>query len=537
MGLDAICLRAVLAELSGKLIGGRIEKIYQPTRDDVILQMHIPDGHVKLLLSAAPGRARAQLTEVERENPEKPPMFCMLLRKHLSGGKLTDIIQPYGDRVAEFVFESTSELGERRQRSLILECMGSRTNLILLDEDRRIIDCLRRVEGDIVSGKRAVMPGLFYEPVTANPRLSPLISREAEEIGAPADWGEQLWKMAESGQSTPTMLVRDGKPVDFSFMAITQYGPDTKLRIYDTYGELMDDFYVIRDRDERVRQQGQDLIRAVKNARERTERKLVKQRLNYEKSLDRDQLRRYGDLITSNMHLVQKGMSSIRVQDFYDPEGNEVEIPLDPLLKPQENAAKYYREYSKAKTAEKVLTEQLKAGEEDLNYLESVQDALSKAEGERDLQEIREELRETGFLRDTGRGKKKAKTSPAKCMEFQSSSGLRISVGKNNTQNDRLTTRQAGKDDIWLHTQKIHGSHVILWCDGKEPDDVSLSEAAALAAWFSQGRESGKVAVDYTPVKNVKKPSGAKPGMVIYNTCNTVNVVPDPEIPKKLRLK
>lgn len=537
MALDAICLSAVLHELRGVVIGGKIDKIHQPCRDEIMLAMRTGAGNVKLLLSASPNHPRPQLTTLNRENPAEPPMFCMLLRKHLTGGRLLDITQPPQERIAIFRFETLSELGDRQERKLVLECMGRRANLILLDEEERIVDCLRRVEGDVTTGKRAVLPGMFYHLPEPHPGLSPLIAREGEVRGEGADWGEKLLSAVEAGEYTPTVLLRDGRPVDFTFLSITQYGLETTLRTYETFGALMDDFYAAREQAERAKQKGQDLVKTVTTVRDRTVRKLTNQRRELEGTRDREHLRQLGDILTSNLHLMRKGMSTLRAVDYYDPDGAEVDIRLDPLLTPQQNAAKYYKEYNKAKKAESVLTLQIKKGEEDLEYLESVLEAIPRAEGERDLQEIRQELIDTGFARRPKKAKAREKRAASKPMEFRSTAGLRISVGKNNTQNDLLTTKQAGRGDIWLHTQKIHGSHVILWCDGKELDSQSLTEAAVLAAYFSQAREGHKVPVDYTPVKFVKKPAGAKPGMVVYTTYQTAYVTPDEGLARKLRVK
>ena len=273
------------------------------------------------------------------------------------------------------------------------------------------------------------------------------------------------------------------------------------------------------------------------NARDRVARKLGRQEKELEATFDRDRMRELGDIITSNLHAMEKGMTVLKTMDFYDPECKEVEIKLDPLLTPQQNAAKYYKEYNKAKTAEEMLTIQINKGERELEYLNSVLEAIALAEGERDLLEIRQELTDTGYLRRAKTAAKREKRVAGRPMEFRSTAGLRISVGKNNTQNDQLTAKQAGKWDIWFHTQKIHGSHVILWTEGREPDAQSLSEAAILAAYYSQAREGTKVPVDYTPVKYVKKPAGSRPGMVIYTTCQTAYVEPDGELAKKLRVK
>lgn len=575
MPLDALCLTAVAAELRRSLVGGKIDKLYQPARDQLLLYIRGQGENVRLLLSAAPGHPRAHLTTLSRENPGTPPMFCMLLRKHLLGGRILSLDQPPMERILDFKLETIDELGDRVERHLILEAMGRSANLILLDGAGRIIDCIRRVEGDLASGRRQVLPGLFYRPpeppdkqnplaldgsalrqALSNPTgreadsllldtftgLSPLVARElAFRAG---DSGEQLAQELEKlldavrrEDFTPCVLVRDGKPVDFSFRPILQYGPETELQERESFSALLDSFYEEREQSERVRQRGQDLVQAVKRACDRTRRKLVNQEKELAATLDRERKRELGDILTSNLHAMEKGMKLLRTMDYYDPECREVDIPLDPLLTPQQNAAKYYKEYNKAKTAQDVLTIQLEKGRAELAYLESVLENLRLAEGERDLQEIRQELTETGYLRRQSKAKERSKKVSGKPMEFRSTAGLRISVGKNNNQNDLLTTKMAYKSDIWLHTQKIHGSHVILWLEGGEADLQSLTEAAQLAAWFSQGREGSRVPVDYTPVKYVKKPAGARPGMVVYTTYQTALVDPDPELAKRLRVK
>ncbi len=575
MPLDALCLTAVAAELRRSLIGGKIDKLYQPARDQLLLYIRGQGENVRLLLSAAPGHPRAHLTTLSRENPGTPPMFCMLLRKHLLGGRILSLDQPPMERILDFKLETIDELGDRVERHLILEAMGRSANLILLDGAGRIIDCIRRVEGDLASGRRQVLPGLFYRPpeppdkrnplaldgsalrqALSNPTgreadsllldtftgLSPLVARElAFRAG---DSGEQLAQELEKlldavrrEDFTPCVLVRDGKPVDFSFRPILQYGPETELQERESFSALLDSFYEEREQSERVRQRGQDLVQAVKRACDRTRRKLVNQEKELAATLDRERKRELGDILTSNLHAMEKGMKLLRTMDYYDPACREVDIPLDPLLTPQQNAAKYYKEYNKAKTAQDVLTVQLEKGRAELAYLESVLENLRLAEGERDLQEIRQELTETGYLRRQSKAKERSKKVSGKPMEFRSTAGLRISVGKNNNQNDLLTTKMAYKSDIWLHTQKIHGSHVILWLEGGEADLQSLTEAAQLAAWFSQGREGSRVPVDYTPVKYVKKPAGARPGMVVHTTYQTALVDPDPELAKRLRVK
>ena len=514
-------------------------------------------------------------------------MFCMLLRKHLAGGRILEISQPPLERVVDFRLEAIDELGDRVERRLVLEAMGRHSNLILLDGENRIVDCLRRVDSDM-SAKRQVLPGLFYRLPPAQAKqdptaldrdaleallaaapeqaqadqwlldtfggLSPLVCRElAQRAGGATDVRlnflgtegrkrlldglEALLEQVRGRRFFPTLISMGGKPKDFTFLPVTQYGAAAELTAFPTFSALLDQFYEQRESLERVRQKGQDLIRSVTSARDRTARKLGNQEKELAATLDRERLRELGDIITSNLHAMEKGMARLRAVDFYDPEGKEVDIKLDPLLTPQQNAAQYYKDYNKAKTAEEMLTIQLEKGRKELDYLNSVLETITMAEGERDLQEIRQELTDTGYLRRLSKAKGRDKRVSSKPMEFRSSAGLRISVGKNNTQNDLLTCKQAFKSDIWFHTQKIHGSHVILWTEGGQPDLRSLNEAASLAAWFSQAREGGKVPVDYTPVKYVKKPAGARPGMVVYTTYETAWVTPDGELAKKLRVK
>ncbi len=540
MAFDAIFLSAVVRELSAAVVGGRIDKIYQPGAQDVVLAVRGNNGNVKVLLSANPSHPRLHLTTLERENPEKPPMFCMLLRKHLTGARILGLEQPYMERVVTLRLEATNELGDKVSRALVLEAMGRHANLLLLDGEGRILDCVRRVEGDITTGARQLLPGLFYRPPEPRFGVPPLLERELRFRGEErelAEAVEEMWNTVKEYPSTPTMMMQEGKPKDITFLPILQYGPEMELREYPSFGALLDDFYETRERQERTKQRGEDLLRAVKNARDRTARKLENQRQELLATRERERLRQMGDILTSNLHVLEKGRSTVRLQNYYDPEGGEVEIALDPLLTPQQNAARYYREYNKAKNAERALTLQIEKGEGELSYLEGVLENLSMAEGERDLQEIRQELSDTGYLKRQGKSAKGARRIAGKPMEFRTDGGFRVSVGKNNSQNDFLTTRQAGKGDWWFHTQRIHGAHVILWTEGTEPDQGSIAQAAALAAWFSQGREGGKVAVDYTPVRFVKKPAGAKPGMVVYTTYRTFMAQPDEALVKRLRVK
>ena len=592
MPLDALCLSGVIHELNTALAASRVDKIYQPGRDEVVLALRTQGaGNVRLLLSANPAHPRLHLTTLSLENPEKPPMFCMLLRKHLSGARLLELVQTPLERVAALRFEALNELGDRVERRLVLETISHKTNLILLDGDGRILDCIRHTGTDI-SDKRSTLrilqPGMFYRlpasidkanPLTASREdlaallasapeeaqadkwlldafggLSPLLCRElAHRAGGATDVRlhalgpegrtrlldclEELQNTVKECGYTPTMISMEGRPRDFTFLPVRQYEGSAQVEGWPAFSPLLDAFFEQRERQDRVKQKGQDLIKSATNARDRIARKIGNQEKELAATRNRDRLRQLGDILTSNFYQMEKGMARLRAVDFYDPDGKEVEIKLDPLLTPQQNASKYYKDYNRAKKAEEMLTIQLEKGRRELDYLNSVLENISLAEGERDLAEIRQELIDTGYLRRPAKAKDRVKRVSSKPMEFMSTSGLRISVGKNNSQNDLLTCKLAGKGDVWFHTQKIHGSHVILWTEGGQPDLQSLNEAAALAAWFSQARDSSKVPVDYTPVRYVKKPGGARPGMVVYTTYETAWVAPDGELAKKLRVK
>lgn len=578
MPLDAICLQGVVGELAPQLTGSRIEKIQQPARDQIILLLR---GSRRLFLNAGANQPRIHLTEQLRDNPSQPPMFCMLLRKHLSGGIIESVRQEPLERVVTLTVLASDEMGERSRFTLVWEGMPRRANLILCDRDGRIIDCLRRVDLE-AEQDRQVLPGLFYRLPTRQDKrsplsvteeefaallgraapdapldawlldtftaISPLVARELTvracgSTDAPASQGNALWDVFSRWQRdvnentfTPTLIKRNGSLADFTYGPVTQYGTYAETEIYDSFSHLLDDFYEKREQAERVKQKGRDLLKTATTARDRVRRKLAAQERELAACLDRDHLRICGELITANLYRMERGQSRLTAQNYYDENCADVDIPLDVRLSPQENAARYFKQYAKAKTAEKYLTAQLQRGREELQYLESVLQELAQAESEQDFNDIRTELTDGGYLR--GRGKKQPGFQRAsKPREFRSSAGLRILVGRNNRQNDRLTTKDADKRDIWLHTQKIHGSHVILCTGGAEPDEQSLMEAASLAAYFSQAQGSTKVPVDYTPVKFVKKPAGAKPGMVVYTTYQTMLVDPDEELVKRLSVK
>lgn len=581
MPLDAICLRAMTNELRERLLGVRIDKVQQPARDQIVLLLR---GNLRLLFNAGPNQPRVQLTEVLRENPAEPPMLCMLLRKHLVGGRITDIEQSGLERIVTFTIRSVNELGESGTKKLVLEAMGRRSNLILLDEDGRILDCMRRVEFE-VSGARALLPGLYYQlpapldkvsllddpdGAAALARrgggaeetverflldrclgISPLIARELAQrafSAADARFGdcadgcerlaaeiEQLAGAVRENRFVPTMLSREGRPVDFTYCPITQYGTETAQTTFPTFSALLDAFYTERDRQEAAQRRGRELTRTVTSAHERVMRKLGMLEKEYAAAQDRDTLRLCGDLITANLYRMERGAARLTAQNYYDENGAEIDIPLDPLLTPQQNAAKYYKRYTKAKTAEKHLREQIEKAAAERDYLESVQGEIALAQTEPEFAELRRELQETGYIRRSGK-EKRGRERPVAPREFRSSSGLRILVGRSNVQNDALT-KKADRRDLWLHTQKIHGSHVILCTEDGAYDDESLLEAAQLAAYYSQAQDGSNVPVDYTSVKFVKKPVNAKPGMVVYETYRTLYVTPDAETVRRLEAK
>ncbi len=584
MPFDAVFLSAVTAELSARAVGAKIDKVQQPARDTILLQLRSRSGAERLLITVGANHARIQFTGSAPENPASPPMFCMLLRKHLVGGRIISVTQPPMERMVDLTLECADEMGERSEKHLIAELMGRNSNLILLGSDGRIIDCLRRVDYEM-SEKRQVLPGLFYhlppgqdrlDPTSAAPEviaralpapgehkkadawlvgtfsgLPPLICREivfrfcGETDPDLGDWDEgqreaflaHLTGMfAEISQArfSPQLLLRDSEPADFTYLPIRQYGDLMACREYPSFSALLDAFYAARDQADRMRQKSQSMVKTIANLRDRTARKLANQRKELEATYDRDRLRQLGDIVMANLHRIARGQARLTAEDFYDPEMKQIEIPLLPALSPQQNAAKFYKDYARAKNAEKYLTEQIARGETELDYLLSILDELSRAETDRDLAEIRLELTAGGYLRSSG-GKKAMKAPPSQPMEFRSSEGFLIRVGRNNRQNDQLTLKSAQKSDLWLHTQKIHGSHVIVECGGRKPGDQTLTEAAMLAAYYSQAREGQNVPVDYTPVKFVKKPAGVKPGMVVYTTYSTAYVTPDPALVERLR--
>ena len=572
MAFDAFFLSAVMEEIQSRTTEARVDKIHQPSRDTVIMQLKCREGRQKLLFALNPTAPRLHLSSSNPENPAEPPMFCMLLRKHLLGARLLRMEQIPMERCAMFTFDCIDELGDHVEKTLVAELMGRTCNLYLISPDGRIIDCLRRVGLD-ESAKRAALPGLIYQrpdPITKrNPAgfekedyrimlckagkdlladrlmdelggLSPLVCREAALFAAGSTDARvenlnedetaeklELFFCEHLNHSAPYYYCQtDGTPKQFAFCPIRQYGD---YRTAETFGSLLDMFYTVRDRNESMRQKSQTVRKTVQNLCTRTQRKLVIQEKELEATFDRERLRQLGDIVTANIHRIVKGQTVIQCEDFYDEDMKLIDIPISPILSPQQNAAKFYKDYTKLKNAEKELTRQISLGEQELHYLKSVLEELNRAQTDAELEEIKQELQQGGYLRFDG-GKRKMKQAKSKPMVFTSTDGYPIYVGRNNQQNDELTFKAARKDDIWCHASKVHGSHVVISCGGTTPPDDTITQAAQLAAHYAETAGGQNIPVDVTPVKQVKKVPGAKPGMVIYHSYRTVIVNPYAEI-------
>ena len=574
---DGIFLRHIKKEIEDAALGARVSQIYQPNRDEPVLVLRPYAGTRKLLLSSRANSPRVNFCVKTPENPAQPPMFCMLLRKRLGGGKLVSLRQPGCDRVLFLDFDCINELGEQEGLSIVCEIMGMYSNLIVINRDTGIIlDAIKRVDLT-VSSRRFVLPNIPYELPDAQDKLnilehsaeemaeaacrlpaetvlsqalmstvqgvSPIVTRELEyRVGegttnrltgaAYARLIEVLRGFKETAESCgerPCIVYReDGRPMDFSFMPICQYGGFAEVRETAGFSDTVDEFYEERDARERMRVKSHSLQKLLTNLIVRTARKINKQQTELAQCGNREQLRICGDLLHANLYRIERGARFADVENFYDENGGTMRIRLNPAISPAANAQKYYKDYQKAKTAETVLAEQIEKGRTELAYLESVADSVERAETERELAQIREELTEQGYLRrPKGKQPRQAQLPP---KEFQSTDGFTILVGRNNRQNDRLTLKTAAKTDVWLHTKDIHGSHVIIRAEGQPVSETAIRQAAALAAYHSKARESTNVPVDYTLVKNVSKPAGAKPGMVIYVRNKTVYVDPSADI-------
>ena len=582
MAFDGAYLCAVRQEIEPYL-GARVEKIHQPSRDEVILHLRSFQGAVKILINISGDSARIHLTQISIENPAAPPMFCMLLRKHLGGGKFVAVRQDGLERILFLDFDCINELGDAVRLTLACEVMGRYSNCILISQDGKIIDSLKR-NADITR-ERVLLSGFPYEMPHRSQRLhfletddatilnalllapdnelakallsifegvSPLLTREwafytcksgirSHEL----DKNQQarllyiIHKTADmlrnQNYQFHLLLTPEGNLKDFCFFRPEQYGNLMLVKPMPSASMTLDTFYSQRDLKARMKQRANDLFKLIMNRTERISRKLEHQKQELAETDKMNQNKLYGDLLSANLYQIQKGDTSAKVINFYEDSCPEISIPLQVNLTPAQNAQKYYTLYRKAATAKQKLSEQMQQGEQELIYLESVFDILSRAETENDLLLLREELAQQGYLRNRTQKQKPARQAPP--MAYQSEDGFLILVGRNNRQNDQLTLKQAAKQDIWLHTQNIPGSHVILVTDGKEPSEMAIRQAAVLAAYHSKARDSAQVPVDFTKVKFVKKPNGAKPGMVIFTNQQTVYSKPDRELAEKLIFK
>ena len=591
MSLDGAFLHCVKAELEN-LIGARVDKISQPSREEIVISLRMLNsndrGAKRLMFSANGGSARVHLTNSEIDNPQTPPMFCMLLRKRLGGGKLAAIRQDGLERILYFDFECTNEIGDPVTNTIIIEIMGRYSNIIL-ESGGRVVDSVKRVtdEGETDESKvRRILPNIIYETPPRPERLvlteteperivshisdnansgkrltktlpevlegiAPIFAREAAFYASgdtdivcnelTDDQKKRLCEFLENakaalnGNAKFTMLTDEtGKNKDFSFIDIGQYENVMKASYFNSACELLDEFYTVQSSENTRKQRSKSLMTVVSNAYSRVARKLELQRKELEECQNREDLKIAGDLINANIYKLEKGMTKCILDNFYT--GKTLAIPLDPRLTPSQNAQKYYAEYRKLDTAEKKLTELIESGENELQYLDSVTDSISRAENDRELAEIRRELVDQGYIKGENR-KTPEKNKLSEPMRFTSSDGFEILVGKNNRQNDQLTLKTAKATDIWLHTKDIAGSHVIVRTNGLELPEQTLFEAAQLAAYHSKGRGGSGVPVDYTAVRFVKKPAGAKPGMVIFTNNKTLYITPNKELVESLSEK
>ncbi len=581
MALDAATLALTAAELGRVLTDAKIAKIFEPTRDELVLTLRSRTETYSLLLSARSGSARVCLTAESFENPETPPSFCMLMRKHLSGGRLTAVRMEPGDRIVYFDFLCTNEMGDLVTNTLCAELMGRYSNLVLV-QSGRIVDALKRVDFED-SDVRQLLPGLPYTvpPKPARPDflaasaasivslacekelpvadalnrtvagVGPVVCREAAwrafgEAHLPAcelDAAQKqrlaaviddLKEEHARGGVPCSVADPDGKPVEFTFFRPAQYGAGYVVKEWPSFCGLLEGYYAEKDRAERLRTKSKELHKAVRNMYERAVRKQAARQEELAASEKSEQLRLYGELLSANLYQAEKGMKSITVPNWYD-EGRPVTIPLDARYSPSRNAQNYFKSYKKKQTAARMLVELLAQGEREIAYLETVLYEVETASGEAALGEIRAELKSQGYLKYYKQRDKRAK--PADYYRYLSSDGFEILVGRNNTQNERLTLHTARGRDLWFHTKNAPGSHTVVMSEGRDIPDTTREEAAQLAVLHSSQAKGIKVAVDYTEVRNIRKTGDLKPGMVLYEKYETAYITPDPALPERLKKK
>ncbi len=576
MSFDGFVTRNIVAELSQTILNGKIDKVYQPESDEIIISVRTFGGSHKLLLSASASNPRVHLTNVKRENPMTPPMLCMLMRKHLCGGVVTAVRQMGFDRVIRIDIKTHNELGDECICSVIIEIMGRHSNIILVDENDRVMDCAKHIDFT-VSAVRQMLPGITYSQPPSQDKISPdeiTLTQLMEELSdMPEDtlldkflvskimgmsillarqivynfsgntqmikgdvdtaafvvYTVDFIKELVQNMFSPSLVLDKGdkKPSAFSCVKLSQYENGAMVEEFSSISQVVDSYYELRSLRERINRHAAYLTKLVNNNIERCEKKLIIHRESLKDAEGRDKYKMYGDLITANIYRINYGDKSVTVQNYYSDDCEEIEISLDETKSPSQNAQRYYKKYNKAKTTESYAIEQIELAENEKFYLESVADNIEKIESLPELEEIKQELLQEGYLRERA-DKKKKQQSKFEPYKFMSDDGYEILVGRNNRQNDELTIKKAYSTDIWLHTKQIPGSHTIIRTRGEgEVPDRTLLQAARLAAYYSKARNSSQVPVDYTQVKNVKKPKGAKPGMVIYDNYNTLYVLPE----------
>lgn len=594
MSLDGLFLRSVKYELESCLVGAKVDKVYQPSAEELVLSLRTrSQGGKKLLLCARANSPRVHLTEVQYENPPVPPMLCMLLRKRLGGATLVGIRQNETDRILFIDFSATNEMGEKEKLTLVIEIMAQYSNVILIDESNKIIDSLKRVDYT-KSSVRLVLPGVEYVLPPSQEKLnifendistlvsaikgyqgkllssallssvmgiSPIVAREIALKAVGDDKAVSELDIKELDRLTETLseiklkyangsdefyLLKDEceKPFDFSFMPISQYGKTVTIETYATSGELLDEYYSGRDMIERMLHRTSDLRKLLVNAKERISKKTDNQRIELEACADRENLRISAELINANLYRLEKGAEYYELENYYD-DNKLIRVSVNPALSPAQNSQKYFKEYKKTYTAEKKLTEQIQNGMEELAYIDTVIDALSRVETEKDIAVIREELYDGGYIkkkqkekiRKNGKKVMPKKTQALPPIEYTTTDGYRVFVGRNNIQNDKLSLKTAQKQDMWLHTKDFPGSHVIIENKGGKVSDLAIEEAAIIAAVNSTAKDAAKVPVNYTLAKNLKKPTGAKPGKVIYHEYYTIYITPDEKFAESRRVR
>lgn len=585
MSYDGIVTRAVVDELKDKLLGGRIDKVYQQEKDEILIKVYSKGENHKLVISASSNNPRMHLTKFSKENPKEPPMFCMLLRKHLIGGTILNIEQFSLDRIVFIDVSAIDELGEPTENRLIVEIMGKHSNIILINKESKIIvDSVKRVYEDM-SRVREVTPGIEYVSPPDQDKMNPLISTSADfyknfeiskenlkifkffyfnytglspligreicfkanvdidrNIGSLEDIDKErlflsfdsLMSKIRNSDYNPTMIMDDeDNIIAFYALDLEQFGDAYKSRS-NSISKTLDENYHLKDTSDRINQKSNSIKKSINVKLDRASSKLAKQKNELLESKDREKYKVYGDLISANLHNIPRGEKSVELSNFYDENMKTISIPLNIKLSPVQNAQRFYKRYSKLKTAHNLLLKQIPETQNEIDYLENVILSLENSDEIYEIEEVKEELIQEGYLKSSKKDKRSKRSKISKPRHFLSRDDIDIYVGKNNRQNDFLTFKSSNRSDIWMHVQKMPGSHVIIGNNGEEIPDSTLEDAAILAAYYSKGKNLKHVNIDYTERKNVKKFKGAKAGMVIYNNFKTINANPSKEHIRKL---